>query len=183
MSASTAPAKTGVTPRLLYLVAAVLVVSGAVLLVIPVGETAPASLTVLPADSTPFPANRRADSNAVRMVRANLFSATRQAPRSRFVLPGQELTPDLTAVVPTATVMSDDVVLQGVVMLDGVSRALMRFSGADSVPKLVQVGDRVSVYRVRRIGADRVELSSSAGTRTVRLLRRVPSDSGEPERR
>jgi hypothetical protein len=79
--------------------------------------------------------------------------------------------------------MSEDVVLQGVMTLDGVARALMRFPGADSVPKLVQVGDRVSGYRVRRIGADRVELSSSAGTRTVRLLRRVPSDSGEPELR
>lgn len=179
MNKSTPPGKTGVTPRVLYVLAAVLVVSGAVLLLLPVGETAPSSLTVLPADGTPFPANRRADSNAVRMVRANLFSATRQAPRSRFVLPGQELTPDLTA-VPTAPVVSDDVALQGVVTLDGVARALIRFPGADSVPKLVQVGDRVSGYRVRRIGADRVELSSSAGTRTVRLLRRVPSDSGEP---
>ncbi|WP_396214462.1 hypothetical protein [Gemmatimonas sp.] len=182
MNTSTPPGKTGVTPRVLYVLAAVLVVSGAVLLLLPVGETAPSSLTVLPADSTPFPANRRADSNAVRMVRANLFSATRQAPRSRFVLPGEELTPDF-AMLPTAPVVSDDVALQGVMTLDGVARALIRFPGADSVPKLVQVGDRVSGYRVRRIGADRVELSSSAGTRTVRLLRRVPSDSGEPELR
>lgn len=172
----------GATPRLLYLLATVLVVAGAIMLIAPVGETAASSLTVLPPDSTPFTANRRADSNAVRMVRANLFSATRQAPRSRFVLPGQELPPDL-AVVPTAPIVGDDVVLQGVMTLDGVARALLRFPGADSVPKLVQVGDRVSGYRVRRIGADRVELSSSAGTRTVRLLRRVPSDSGEPELR
>jgi hypothetical protein len=64
-----------------------------------------------------------------------------------------------------------------VLEVDGSRRALLQVDSADSVPRVVGLGDRLGGYRVRRILADRVELSSASGTRIVRLQRRPESDS------
>jgi hypothetical protein len=67
----------------------------------------------------------------------------------------------------------------GIVLVNGVRRALNDAGAADSTPRLLAVGDRIAGYRVRRIDAEFVELSSSSGTRTVRLSRRSSPDSSE----
>jgi hypothetical protein len=130
---------------------------------------------VLPAD---------ADSLAARLVATNLFSATRRAPRERFVAPGQDAAgvvplPDPTVPSGVTSASDDGPRVVGIVTVNGVRRALIDAGTADSTPRLLAVGDRIAGYRVRRIGAELVELTSSSGTRTVRLSRRSSPDSSE----
>jgi hypothetical protein len=127
------------------------------------------------------------DSIAERIVSTNIFGASRRAPRSRFVPPGADETS-----VAAAPTMDDGTVsagsaadpagaprLFGIVVQDGVRRALLQLPGSDSIPRLLAVGDRQRGYRVVSIDADRVVLASSAGSRTVRLMTRASSDSLE----
>lgn len=174
------------TPAALYITALALVAVGAVALLLPAPALPMREMRVVSADST-APRDRadrqaRGDSLATRIVNSNLFSASRRAPRDRFVLPGQEPVPS-SIPSPMVDVPYDAPVLQGVMVVDGVRRALLRFPGTDSVPRIVVVGERVAGYRVRSLGSDRVELSSSGGTRTVRLVRRSSADSLAPELR
>jgi hypothetical protein len=111
---------------------------------------------------------------AERVTQANVFSASRRAPRERFVLPGQESMAVAASLYDTG---DSGPQLYGIVMVDGARRALLQVGDADSVPRLVGAGDRLQGYRVRTIDADRVELTSAAGSRIVRLSRRAPSDS------
>ena len=122
------------------------------------------------------------------IVDGNVFSATRRAPTVRFVPPGTE--PAGTA--PAASVMldgrSDDgnittvadrPRLFGIVAQDGRRRALLQLPGADSVPRLFDIGDSRGGYRVVSISDDRVVLASSTGSRTLRLVSRTSPDSLE----
>ena len=169
-----------VTPIWLHVASAMLVVLGVIALVVPIAPIAERQVEISPAPQDRPLSDSRSDSSMGSMVRTNLFSATRQSPRARFVLPGQE--PLMTPVAdPVTSLSTDGLELQGVLMVNGVRRALLRVPGSDSVPRVVQTGDRVGGYRVRTIGVDRVELSSESGTRTVRLRRKFPSDSNGVE--
>lgn len=119
-------------------------------------------------------------------VATNLFSGSRRAPTDRFRLPGLAPDPglmdrpsDVSAMsVPLASDVVEPVLL-GVVRANGSRQALIGFSSPDSASRLVGIGGRVGGYRVRAIGADHVDLQSSAGSRTLRLPRPSPSDSSE----
>lgn len=171
-----------ISPRWLEWGSLVLTGVGALLWVMPTGvEVAPRAVRV-PADA-PAPPLRSGRDDREALVRSNLFSATRRAPSQRFVVPGQEnmAPPAMADQTPTAA-PSDETQLFGVLFVDGERRALLQAGGAaadgaEAVPRVVRVGDRVGVYRVRRIEADRVELTSASGTRIVRLQRRPLSDS------
>jgi hypothetical protein len=162
-------------------------VVGALALVVafwPVVPQITARVVRMPAAPTLPTAGSEAAADRVReqIVAGNLFSASRRAPRERFVAPGQ-----LGSSLPEASAMPEagaDTAgetgpqLYGIMTIDGAARALLQVA-ADSTPRLVAEGDRIGGWRVRRIAADRVELSSSSGTRVVRLSRRTLPDSAE----
>jgi hypothetical protein len=174
------PPRRRITPVWLHVASAMLVLLGVIALVVPVAPIAERQVEVSPAPQERLMQSSQSDSSLRSMVRTNLFSSTRQAPRVRFVIPGQE--PLVMPVAdPATSANTDGPELQGVLMVNGVRRALLRVPGSDSVPRVVQTGDRVGGYRVRTIGMDRVELSSESGTRIVRLRRKFPSDSNGVE--
>ena len=139
------------------------------------------------------------DSLLATIVRGDVFSATRQAPRSRFVVPGQPDPSDAaamagtamagTAMSGTATSSGDAAVADtsgdamprvfGIITMSGERRALLQLAPSDAVPRLYRAGDAHAGYRVVRVEADRVILSSSTGSRTLRLSSRATPDSLE----
>ena len=149
------------------------------------------------------------DSLLATIVRGDVFSATRQAPRSRFVVPGQPDPSDAaamagtamagtamagtamagTAKAGTATSSGDAAVADtsgdamprvfGIITMSGERRALLQLAPSDAVPRLYRAGDAHAGYRVVRVEADRVILSSSTGSRTLRLSSRATPDSLE----
>lgn len=168
------------SPTWLHAVSAVLVLLGLVALVAPVSQVTVRNVSMPPSADGQEQSAAQADRHAATIVRTNLFSASRRAPRVRFTLPGQETTSEPLA-APPVPADADGPELQGVLTVNGMRLALLRVPGVDSVPRVVRVGDRVGGYRVRAIGADRVELSAVSGTRIVRLRRKFPSDSNGVE--
>ena len=125
---------------------------------------------------------------AGQIVDGNVFSSTRRAPTARFVPPGSE--PAGAPVIRAAMIdgatsgnmvnaAPDSPRLFGIVAQDGRRRALLQLPGADSVPKLLDIGDRRGGYRVVSISDDRVVLATSTGSRTLRLVSRTSPDSLE----
>ena len=117
------------------------------------------------------------------VVNGNVFSSTRRAPVTRFVVPGQtamDITPMMPG-MPPADVGEEDALprLSAIVALDGERRALLQFAASDGAPRLYRVNDERAGYRVVRIETDRVVLASRAGTRTLRLSQRATPDSPE----
>ncbi len=143
--------------------------------VAPVAPTLPA----LAAAAPPMPtiANALTDS----IVDANIFSLTREAPKARTFV-GAPVDPLLTG-SPAATSSADgglsDTVdtsntdpvpsLYGVVNGPFGSAALLRLDPAKSGSRLYRLGEGVAGYRVRSIGADRVELDGPSGTIVLTL--------------
>jgi hypothetical protein len=173
------------TPRLLDGVSALLLlVAVASLLWRGAPSVTARAVSVSPAGAPGAAAPDDADSLAARVVATNLFSATRRTPRERFTAPGQapaepSLMPDPYASGGDPAPPDEGPRVVGIVLVNGVRRALIDAGAADSTPRLLAVGDRIAGYRVRRIDAEFVELSSSSGTRTVRLSRRSSPDSSE----
>lgn len=167
-----------VTPAGVELVAALLALGAAAVLVWPVSVAVPAASRAMPRPPARPPAIVAVDSTTGAIVATNLFSGSRRAPRERFRLPGTEPVAEVPGASLTAGAPDTDAgpQLVGVVLGPGVSRALVQLA-SDSTPRLLVVGDRIGRWQLRRIGSDRVELSSASGTRTVRLSRRSPSDS------
>ena len=155
---------------------------------------------LLPADPTVAPATVRvpaagadgsvaagawdsaaADSLRRALVRTNLFSASRREPASRFTAPGVETAPTAAFVPADAGAPTDDAEagprLFGIVSSDGARRALLQLRGADEPPRLLREGESYAGVRGVRIAGDRVVLSGSTGTRTLRLSRAVPDSS------
>lgn len=126
-----------------------------------------------------------ADSLASVVVAGNLFSATRQAPRTRFVPPGQATVMaaamngamDSTGAMNQGSLADSLPRLTGIVTTNGERRALVQFVLADGAPQLYAVGDARAGFRVLRIESDRVVLVTRSGTRTLRLSPRTPPDS------
>jgi hypothetical protein len=128
------------------------------------------------------------DSLVAVVVGGNVFSATRRAPRSRFVLPGQEPAGNTNVMLGTMEPAVGDSAtgeteayprLSGIVGASGERRALLQLRAADGAPRLYRVGEVHAGYRVVRIDTTLVVLSSRTGTRTVRLSPRVTPDSLE----
>ncbi len=129
-----------------------------------------------------------ADSLVAAVVDGNVFSATRRAPRSRFVVPGREPVGNSPVMLGTMEPAAGDSAaaepdeyprLSGIVGASGERRALLQLRAADGAPRLYRVGEVHAGYRVVRIDTTLVVLSSRTGMRTVRLLPRVMPDSLE----
>ena len=117
------------------------------------------------------------------MVQTNLFSASRREPTARFVAPGAEPTPSMPLAVDAGPAglepPTPDTELQlfGIVSGDGGAKALIQLPVAGAPPRLLGVGESMGGVRVLRIAGDRVVISTSSGTRTLRLSRVVPDSS------
>ena len=117
------------------------------------------------------------------MVQTNLFSASRREPTARFVAPGAEPTPAMPLAVDAGPAglepPTPDTELQlfGIVSGDGGAKALIQLPVAGAPPRLLGVGESMGGVRVLRIAGDRVVISTSSGTRTLRLSRVVPDSS------
>jgi hypothetical protein len=131
-----------------------------------------------------------ADSLARAIVRTNAFSASRKEPLSRFVAPGSEPAPTVSATVsttlsafePGGSVFAPSDIetgpqLFGIVSIGGTARALLQLRSPAEPPRLLGAGESFGGVRVVRITGDRVVISSSSGTRTLRLSRVVPDSS------
>jgi hypothetical protein len=166
------------SPRWLDALSVCCVVGAIVFLLLP---TAPRPHPIAPAISRPNAARASwpTDSAGAQIVEGNVFSATRRAPSVRFRPPGSEADAPPPSAPSAVTVADDGPRLFGIVSQDGTRRALLQLPGTDSTPHLLASGERRAGYRVVSIELDRVVVVSSAGTRTVRLAARAPSDSSE----
>lgn len=183
---------------LLQGLAGALAIAGVAFVVLPVGTSmepvaphlpAAASASSEPVPDTDVPTFGREDAESI--VNTNLFSATRRAPRVAFVAPGlfdANAPADGAGIAMDAgvngAVDSPEPVLEGIVIRDGQSRALLRLANAgddaSAAPRLLAPGERLGAYRVRSIGSDHVVLTSAGGVRTLRLQRQPQSDSSAP---
>ncbi len=184
-------------------VALLMMVAAAIVWLVPDAPVAPSSAPARTEQSGTLavgaPASLAADSLIATIVNGNMFSATRRAPTTRFVVPGSGASvvseaPMGAAVVPMTGADSSGQAgqsaeaesmprLSGIVALNGEWRALLQLSSADGGATLYRVGDEHAGYRIARILADRVELRSAAGTRTLYLtspVRSAPS-RGKPD--
>lgn len=161
-----------------------------VLLAWPVSTTvAPDDLRVATATDTSWRAAggpaTAIDSLARAIVRTNAFSASRTEPTARFVAPGAEPLPAVTggavfdAGGATGAISDSDAGPQlfGIVSVGGTPRALLQLHSSSEPPRLLGVGDAFGGVRVVRIAGDRVVISGSSGTRTLRLSRAAPDSS------
>lgn len=138
--------------------------------------------SVAPSAALPFGAVT--DSLQAAVVNSNVFSATRRAPTSRFVVPGQAAAMDVYSTATEASAQPDSASaslpqLSGIVSERGQRQALLQLLASDGGPRLYREGDVHAGYRIVRIGVDYVLLTSRAGTRTVRLSPRESPDSLE----
>jgi hypothetical protein len=121
------------------------------------------------------------DSARQSIVRTNAFSASRREPSVRFVAPGMEPQPTMPSAFDvnreTTTAVDAGPRLFGIVSVSGTPRALLQVRSGDEPPRLLAIGESYAGVRVVRIGDDRVVISSSSGTRTLRLSRVVPDSS------
>ncbi len=112
------------------------------------------------------------------LVRANLFSASRAAPRVRFTLPGEEMpaTPALSADSASSAAEAVRLTLVGI-FGNGERRSALIDRGDGSAARVVQIGDRLNGWVLRRIDSSFVRLERAGQVRVLRLLRTPPSDS------
>lgn len=184
---NTSPSR--VSPRTLDIVAGVSLLVALVLLVWPTRAVVQPIAPIVA--TTKVTASVGADVSepqlGAQIVDGNVFSATRRAPTVRFVPPGTEpagATPVASAALDGTAgdnfaAVADTPRLFGIVAQDGRRRALLQLPGVDSVPRLLDIGDRRGGYRVVSISDDRVVLASSTGSRTLRLVSRTSPDSLE----
>lgn len=173
--------------RALDVVSAVCGVIAVVMLVLPASTTVTpddvqVAVTASASARTPRTVAAAIDTLARAIVRTNPFSASRKEPTARFVAPGSEVAPMAPVPVPggdaPATADLDGgPQLFGIVSLSGTPRALLQLRSAAEPPRLLGVGESFGGVRVVRITGDRVVISSSSGTRTLRLSRVVPDSS------
>jgi hypothetical protein len=171
---------------LLQVVTALGSVAAAALLLWP-SRTAVASIALtLPALTAAVP-TMLTDASAFTdsIVNANMFSLTRKAPAERtfvaapvdpMVIPDGTM-PSGVAIDSLGATASDPVpALYGVVNGPLGSAALLRLDPTRAGSRLYRLGEGVGGYRVRSIGADRVELDGPAGATVLTL----PTRGGTP---
>ena len=142
-------------------------------------------ITAEPAALLPDAGNE-SDSLIAVIVNGNVFSATRRAPRTRFLPPNEQAmvaeSPPAYGASTIADPSRDSLpALSGIVAVDGERRALLQMVASDEAPRLYRVNETHAGYRVVQIGPDMVVLASRAGTRTLRLSRSAPPDSLEKQ--
>jgi hypothetical protein len=128
--------------------------------------------------------------DAATVVGANVMSAARRAPATRYVSPDLQVenaySPPAAFQRPSAgdsaamdsTGNADAVpAVYGILNMNGVWHALVRLSAADPNPRLLKVGDRRGSYRVVSIASDRVVVASGDAQRTLKLSRTQRADS------
>ena len=130
--------------------------------------------------------NSEGDSLIAVIVNGNVFSATRKAPRTRFMPPNERVpavgpNPTYDALPPVVASSDSLPMLSGIVSINGERQALLQMSASDEAPKLYRINESHAGYRVVQIGPDMVVLASRAGTRTLRLSHRAPPDSLEKQ--
>jgi hypothetical protein len=115
------------------------------------------------------------------IVNANMFSLTRKAPAERtFVAAPVDPLVVADGTMPSGVAIDSTVATDGdpVPALYGVvngplgSAALLRLDPTRSGSRLYRLGEGVGGYRVRSIGADRVELDGPAGSTVLTLQTR-----------
>jgi hypothetical protein len=158
----------------LQIAALVLAVAGLVLVVAPPATAvAPLPFSAGGAgESTRPTASQVADSLAEEIVLANIFSATRSAPPSRYTPP--EVADSAAGMLsePSAeTVLAEagfTPVLYGT-MVGGDARALLQLDALATAPRLYGIGERDGGYRVVSIAPREVVLSGPRGRVVLRL--------------
>jgi len=179
-------------PAMLNGFATICVIAACVLFVWPPSSVSDAgsARAPVPLATTPSPAlttggGSATDSLEAVVVAGNIFSATRQPPRTRFVPPGQAalVAETMNGAMDSASTMSQASLvdslprLTGIVTTNGERRALVQFALADGAPQLYAVGDARGGFRVLRIESDKVVVATRSGSRTLRLSPRTPPDS------
>jgi len=141
------------------------------------------SLPAIAAHAPSMPANATALTDSI--VNANIFSLTREAPDARTFAagPSDPMSDSVSTTFgdasvpadPGSTADSDPVpALYGVVDGPNGRAALLRLDASRKGSRLFQLGESAGGYRVRSIGADRVELVGPAGSVVLELaVRRV----------
>ena len=153
----------------LYAVAAVLAVVAAALQLVPPVIRLP---TVPAADGAGAPPARDPSAQAAALlsfdeiVRADLFSAERQAPRERYIPP--ELRVAAAADRPAGPPLPR---LQLFGVATGPTGAVALIDANPAIPgaEIYRLGDRVSIYRLESISDTLVVLRSDSGVRRLRL--------------
>jgi len=115
------------------------------------------------------------------LIRANLFSASRTAPRVRFTLPGEEAAQqayDMDAVTAPVAADAPQLALVGI-FGGGERRSALIDDGSGGAARVLRVGDRLNGWLLRRIDSSSVRLERAGQVRVLRLLRTPPSDSSE----
>jgi hypothetical protein len=142
----------------------------------------PPSLPALSAQAPSVPASASAMADSV--VDGNIFSLSREAPEGRtFAATATEMDPgEVTQGEYGAdagivdTIITPDVASESVPALHGVvtgplgRAALLRLDPHTAGSRLFRLGEGAAGYRVRSIGADRVELAGPAGTVVLELV-------------
>lgn len=134
-------------------------------------EAAGALLGDAATEFPPVPPDRVGD--ASRITASNIFAASRRAPSRRYA-PGSELARASGAVTDVGTVLDpmfggDTPSLLGTVLDALGDRALILAPQVDSIARFYKVGERLGLYRVRRIEAGRVLLDGPNGRVVLEL--------------
>lgn len=136
---------------------------------------------------------RASGDEAAEIVAANIMSASRRAPASRYVSPERGDVTDYTlpaafqpAADTSSSKLSEDAdavpALYGIVNIDGTSRALLRLRESDVSPALMREGDARGSYRVVSIRTNAVIVAGPSGQRTLRMSKAARNDStGKPQ--
>jgi hypothetical protein len=138
---------------------------------------------------------RGANLDSAAVVSANVFSASRHAPRVHYLSPDAPVNaPALPAPMRPmsadstgrdSSAVADDAVphLYGIVSQGDVRRALLRLSERDHDPQLFAEGDIHDGWQVMRIDTDVVTLRATGrGSTALRTLRLAPRSTGDPRR-
>lgn len=111
------------------------------------------------------------------IVRANIFSASRKAPRARYrpfaaePVPLDPLVEESPMIGPPVDPVESVPQLSGIMSGPNGRSALLRLDPAVEGAQLYREGDRGGAYRVLKINEQSVELSGPAGRVTLRLKR------------
>ena len=157
------------SPRVLYVAAALFAAGGAALRLVPVSAAEAGGTTSMatPAGAAPRPAS--ADSQRfTAIITSNAFSATRTAPAVRFVPEGLRKEPQPVAREPRKP-REPPVLLFGITRGPGGAVALIDADPAVPGAEVYRVGDVVRDGRLASIGDSTVVLTRPSGRVVLRL--------------